>query len=91
MFNAICVGDLGFDVNIFPKVQFDPNIKDRVLNEILCPATPNEKPARLLKRMIWKWHRWKVNEWKRKLVYKESMWSAFWSGVWGHLLKPASI
>ena len=91
VFNAICVGDLGFDVNIFPKVQFDPNIKDRVLNEILCPATPNEKPARLLKRMIWKWHRWKANEWKHNLVYKESMWSAFWSGVWGHLLKPASI
>lgn len=37
VFNAICVGDLGFDVNIFPKVQFDPSLKDRVLNDILSP------------------------------------------------------
>ena len=34
VFNAICVGDLGFDVNIFPKVQFDPSLKDRVLRDI---------------------------------------------------------
>ena len=91
VFNTICVGDLGFDVKIFPKVRFDPAIKDKVLNEILSPTIPNEKPKNVLFRMAWKWHRWKANEWKHKLVYKESMWSAFWSGVWNHLLKPASI
>ncbi len=91
VFNAICVGDLGFSVNIFTRVQFDPELKDRVLKEILTPAVPNHKPSKLLQRVAWKWHRWKANEWKHKLVYKESMWSAFWSGVWNHLLKPASI
>lgn len=91
VFNAVCVGDLGFDVNIFHKVQFDPSLKERVLNEILSPAIPNEKPSRILKRMIWKWHRWKANEWKHQLVYKETRWSAFWNGVWNHLLKPSSI
>lgn len=90
VFNSICVGDLGFG-NIFPKAQFNPIIKDRVLNEILNPATPNDKPLKLLQRVAWKWHRWKANEWKHKLVYKESMWSSFWSGVWNHLLKPSSI
>lgn len=91
VFNAICVGDLGFDVNIFPKVQFDPSIKDKVLNEILSPAVPNDKPKNVFSRIAWKWHRWKANEWKHELVYKESMHSAFWSGVWNHLLKPSSI
>lgn len=91
VFNSICIGDLGFDVNIFPKVQFDTSIKDKVLNEILSPAIPNEKPKNVFARMVWKWHRWKANEWKHQLVYKESMWSSFWSGVWNHLLKPSSI
>jgi len=91
VFNAIIVGDLGFDVNVFPKVQFDPTIKDKVLNEILFPAIPNEKPKNVISRMVWKWHRWKSSEWKHKLCYKESMWSAFCSGIWSHLLKPSSI
>ena len=91
VFNAICVGDLGFDVSLFPEVQFDPDLKDKVLKEILSPAIANDKPRKLFPRIIWKWHRWRANEWKHRLVYKESMWSAFWSGVWGHLLKPKSI
>lgn len=91
VFNAICVGDLGFDVEIFTNVQFDPTIKDKVLKEILAPAIPNEKPKNVFCRLAWKWHRWKANEWKRRLVYKESSLSTFWSGLWNHLLKPSSI
>ena len=89
--NAICVGDLGFDVNIFNRVQFDPSIKDRVVNEILSPEFSIEPPSGLFKRIIFKLRRWKGNEWKHQLCYKDSMWSAFWSGVWNHLLKPSSI
>lgn len=89
--NAICVEDLGFSTNIFPSVQFLPSLKDKVLNEILDPEIPNNKPKNLFKRVAWKIKRWKANEWKHKLAYNESMWSSFWNGVWGHLLKPASI
>ncbi len=91
IFNAICVNNLGFANELFPKGQFDPNLKDKVLNEILCPSIPNEKPHALISRIFWKIRRWKANEWKHKLVYKDSMWSAFCSGLWNHLLKPASI
>lgn len=91
VYKAICVEDLGFDVRLFPSVQFLPSLKDKVLNEILEPAIPNEKPHNLFARVFWKYRRWKANEWKHKLVYKESMWSTFWSGVWNHLLKPSSI
>ena len=91
IFNGICVEDLGFEVNIFSRVQFEPTLKDTVLNEILYPAIPNIKPRGFFSRVAWKYRRWKANEWKHRLVYKNSMWSTFWSGVWSHLLKPSSI
>lgn len=91
IFNAICVGDLGFDVNIFPKVQFDPMMKDRVLNDILSPEFNDIERDGFFSRAIFKYRRWKANAWKHELCFNESMASAFWSGVKSHLLKPASI
>ncbi len=89
--NSICIEDLGFEEYLFPSVQQDTLLKDRVIREILFPEVPDERPRGVFKRIIWKWHRWKANKWKHKLIYKESRWSAFWSGIWGHLLKPASL
>lgn len=89
--NAICFGDLGFNVNIFPQVQYIPGIKDRILGEIIHPAISGVQPRGLFPRIVWKWKRWRANEWKHLLVYDESSWSAFWRGVWNHLLKPSSI
>ena len=89
--NAICVGDLGFDARIFPEVQFDPTLKDRVVNEILAPKYSSSVPKNIFSRVTFKIRRWRDNEWKHQLCYKDSMWSAFWSGVWNHLLKPSSI
>ncbi len=89
--NDICVEDLGFDAIIFPQVQFNPVLKDRVLKEILSPEFPNQTPGGFVKRVSFKLRRWKGNAWKHELCYKESMWSAFWSGLWNHLLKPSSI
>ena len=89
--NAICVGDLGFDVAYFPTVQFDPKLKDRVVNEILAPKYSASVPKNIFIRLAFKVRRWRDNEWKHQLCYRDSMWSAFWSGVWNHLLKPSSI
>ena len=91
VFNAICVGDLGFSAFIFKQVQFLPELKKRVLKEILSPEFNSREPKWLIPRLVYKFRRWKASEWKHKLCYKESMWSAFWSGVWNHLLKPSSI
>ena len=91
IFNAICIEDLGFEPTLFPTADINRELKRRVLQDILSPAIPDAMPEQLLKRVVWKIHRWKANEWKHRLCYKESMWSAFWSGVWNHLLKPASI
>ena len=89
--NAICVGNLGFDAKIFPNVQFHPDLKDKVLNDILCPKYSASEPSRLIPRLVYKYCRWQGNAWKQELCYSESRWSAFWSGVWGHLLKPKSL
>ena len=89
--NAICVEDLGFQAGIFPTVQFLPSLKDRVLDDILNPRFPRESPKGLISRLVFKYRRWKGNAWKHEMCYNESMGSAFWSGIWNHLLKPASI
>lgn len=91
VFNAICVGDLGFDVKLFPKVQFQPELKDRVLNDILSPEFSEKESGGFLSRALFKYRRWRANAWKHELCFSESLWSAFWSGVWGHLMKPGMI
>lgn len=91
VFNAICVSDLGFDVKTFPRVQFDPFLKERVLNDILSPEFSEPTPKWLIRRIPFKYRRWKANEWKHELCYTDSMKSAFWSGVKSHLMKPSSI
>lgn len=91
LFNAICVDDLSFSVSIFPRVQFDPNLKERVLNDILEPEYNNDLPKNFFKRVLYKWKRWNANGWKYELCYNESRTSAFWHGVWMHILKPRSI
>ena len=95
-FIEICMEDLGFDAGLFSECPSACNadalsVKNRVLAEILSPEFPQEEPKYLVSRIIWKFRRWKANEWKHRLCYKESMGSAFWSGVWLHLKKPSSI
>ena len=89
--NAICVGDLGFSAKIFPNVQFRPDLKDKVLKDILYPKYSASEPTRLIPRLLYKYRRWQGNAWKHELCYSESRWSAFWNGLWAHLLKPASL
>lgn len=91
IFNAICVEDLGFSVSTFPRVQFEPSSKERVLKDILEPEYNNDLPKNFFRRVVYKWKRWKANGWKYELCYNESRTSAFWHGVWMHLMKPKSI
>lgn len=83
--NAICVDDLGFEASIFHGVQFNPDMKGKVLADILSPEYEVEAGV---KNML---QRWKANRWKHQLCYKENVWAAFWYGVWSHLLKPKTI
>ena len=89
--NAICVENLGFDASLFPTVQFNPVLKERVLNEVFNYKYSDDNTNSIIRRQINRYRRWKDNAWKHELCYKESMWSAFWSGVWGHLMKPSTL
>lgn len=91
IFNAICVEDLGFASRVFPNLKVDLELKNRVLDEILRLDSQRNYPKRIIPRIVYKWKRWKENEWKHNLCYNESMWSSFWSGVRSHLMKPSSI
>lgn len=91
LINAICVEDLGFPADIFPSMQSDPELKERVLDDILDPEYTAAEPKGFLPRLINKYKRWQGNAWKQKMCYGESRWSAFWGGIWAKILKPASI
>lgn len=89
--NTISIENLGFSVDVFTGVQFEPNLKKRILNDILMPKYEHEPPDSLIPRLIFKWKRWSDNEWKRKLCYKEGGLSSFMFGLWAKILKPSSI
>ena len=89
--NAICIGELGFEVALFPIVQFDPRLKDRIVKDMFTPEFTEEIPQNFFRRFFWRYRHWYANAWKHELCFKESMCSSFWSGVWGHLLKPKTI
>ena len=91
LINAICVYDLGFGTDLFPEVCFLPELKERVLADILNPVYGASEPDCFIPRIVYKYKRWKGNAWKQKLCYNESRWSMFWNGVWTKILKPASI
>lgn len=89
--NAICVEDLGFEANIFHQVLFNPLTKDRVLKDVLSSKYQHELPARLFPRLLFKYRRWKDNQWKRSLCFQESDISSFISALWAHLLRPKTL
>ena len=86
--NAICVEDLGFSATIFPYVQYLPDLKQKVLSDILEPEYTAEEPKGVVRRLVYKYRRWQGNAWKQRLCYNESRWSMFWTGMWSHLIKP---
>ena len=91
--NAICVGDLDFEFNDNDNlnVDVDEELKDRVLGDILEPEWRATEPRGFFRRMVYKYRRWQGNAWKQKMCYTESRWSAFWSGIWAKMMKPASF
>lgn len=89
--NAICVEDLGFPVSIFPLVQFDPNLKERVLMDILTSGYEPEMPQYFIKRIAVKVRRWRSNYWKRELCFGGTDFKEIIASLWSHILKPSTI
>ena len=86
--NAICVDNLGFRTSIFPSVQFNPELKEKVLDDIIEPEFARDEPKALLMRYYYKYKRWKGNAWKQSICFKESRWDNFKNGIKAKLIKP---
>lgn len=89
--NAICVEELGFKPEIFGQVQFEPALKDRILQDTLSPEFTEETPDGFVKRIGFKYRRWKANSWKRRMCYEECDFEMFIRSAWAHIVKPAHI
>lgn len=88
--NAICVENLGFESDIFKGVQFNPELKEKVLSDILEPKFEAKEIKYFIPRWWYRMRRWRGNAWKQKLCYNESRWENFWSGLLAHIKKPIS-
>lgn len=86
--NAICVEDLGFEVSIFHGVQFRPDLKDKILDDIIEPEYGTAGPRGLIARWAYKYKRWQGNAWKQRMCYPESRWESFWTLLRSHIIKP---
>lgn len=89
--SAICVDDLGFSSSSYPSIQFLPDMKDRVLADILSPEFSGNTPLNIFTRAFFKMRRWQANAWKQDMCYGDNRSRSFLEGVWSHLLKPATI
>lgn len=91
--NSICVQWLGLDKNLFyGQLLEDQVLVDRVLNDVVYPKfTVKIKEINLIPTLIFKIRRFNANRWKRKVVYKESMFEQFISGSYAHLIRLKTI
>ena len=89
--NAIGVRYLGFDPSLFPAVENDSELVDRILGEILHPAYTDKEDGTLWKSLRVKPARWWANRWKYRLVFADSLPAAFLHSLFAKILKPGTF
>ena len=90
--NAICVDYLGFEETVFPSVERNKMLEERILADILHPEFAEEKPSSgLLPILLFKFCRWWHNRWKHPLSYKEWLLPMFLTLLWSHLRRYKTI
>ena len=90
--NAVCVDYLGFSETSFPKIEREPALEKRIVEDILSPEFCEVKPAGNTLRVVWfKTRRFFANRWKRELVFREGIWRQLWYGSIAHLRRFDTI
>ena len=91
--NAICIDKLGLPQQCVPEFKRNPQLEERVWNEILQPEFRELQPknAGYIKSWHYMFRRWWANRWKHSIVYNEGLAKTFFVQVWSHLLKPKSL
>ena len=89
--NAIGVRYLGFAPELFPGIEQDQALVDRVFGEILHPAFQDKEDGTLLNSLWVKLTRWWSNRWKYRLCFSDSLSAAFFHSLFAKFLKPGSF
>ena len=91
--NAICIDKLGLPQQCVPEFKRNPQLEERVWNEIMQPEFNEQQPrnAGYIKSWCYMFRRWWANRWKHRIVYNESLAKTFFVQLWSHLLKPKSL
>ena len=87
--STIGVEYLGFDQSLFPEIEEDNLLVQRVFNEILHPAYTEKEDGTIGKSLWVKPSRWWRNRWKHKLCYSDSLLSSFLNSLYAKILKPS--
>lgn len=95
--NWLCIKYLGISSKHFPSFSCDECLAERILDNIFNDEfgsyghNSDLLKQNIVKRIVWRYKRWKSNQWKYAIVYKGNTFSNFISVVWGHILKPDTI
>lgn len=90
--NAVAIDRLGLDAAFVPPFRREPELEQRVLNDILHPEFSETAPKRGTVRIVWfRARRWWANRWKHRIVFNEGLLRTFLVQVRSHLMKPRSI
>lgn len=87
--NAIGVKYLGFEKDLFPEIEKDDKLVDRVLNDILSPEFTEREDGTFIGGLRVKPRRWWHNRWKQRICFPDSLLSDFLHQFYSKLLKPA--
>ena len=88
---GLCVSCLGMPKDWFPMWKKNVEEENKVLKEIMFPAFNEEPPKKMLAYWSWMWRRWWQSRWKHKMVYSDSIFLTFFTQVFAHLMKPATL
>lgn len=86
--NSIGVIYFGFDQSIFPELENDRALVDRIMKDILTPEFKQAEDGSLLSGLTVKPKRWWHNRWKYKICYPDNLFVSFLFNFAGKLMKP---
>ncbi len=88
--NAICVDYLGVSEALFPELERDKELEERVMQDILNPSFYDKSSLKsnILNSFIYRFRRWWANRWKHHMVYREGLLQTFLVQIRSHLMRP---
>lgn len=86
LINSICVNQLGFERESFPRIRSNKDVENRFIHELFCPEFSDKQPkGRLIQNIIFKVRRYWKNSWKKKIIFKTNPIVDFFYGCMMHL------